>query len=51
MITIGIIIAAVVALIVFACCKVSAESTPPPCKGCQEDYCDHCRYWKEWTNE
>lgn len=51
MVGIIIIIAAVVALIAWACCKVSAMSTPPPCKGCQEDYCTECKFWREWTNE
>ena len=51
MITIIIIIAVVVALIVWACCRVSAKNTPYPCRDCHEEYCDGCEYWKEWTHD
>ncbi len=46
-----IILAVLIALTVWACCKVSAESAPSPCRDCEQEYCHDCGYWKEMTGD
>lgn len=50
MIAIIITIAALIALIAWACIRMAAKNEPYPCRNCQREYCDGCEYWREWTH-
>ena len=39
----------IIALTVWACCRMSAQSTPYPCRYCEEEHCEECEYWRKMT--
>ena len=43
------VIAVIGILIVCSCCRMAAENDP--CKGCENESCGDCEYWKEMTGD